>query len=182
MRTVSEEFIKEGHAAACSEWKKRIEQEFPDLFEREPNKWYKINGHNKLMVYFTGKYGNDASYGFSSKGDFRDNIGAHKGDTFESATEEEVKSAFIQEAKKRGFVKGAKINLIKDYDWTGQTLICTEEFSFNDLENILYVKDTGHIWQRVFSKGEWASVVENTVDLTVAEIENLLEYRIKIIK
>ena len=31
---VSEEFIKEAHSAACSDWKKKIEEQFPDAFER----------------------------------------------------------------------------------------------------------------------------------------------------
>jgi len=34
------QFIKDGHAAACSEWKERIEKEFPKLFVKEQ---YKMN-------------------------------------------------------------------------------------------------------------------------------------------
>ena len=30
---VSEEFIKAGHAAACSDWKKKIEDQFPEVFK-----------------------------------------------------------------------------------------------------------------------------------------------------
>lgn len=30
---VSESFVKEAHAAACADWKKRIEQEFPQIFD-----------------------------------------------------------------------------------------------------------------------------------------------------
>lgn len=30
---VSESFVKEAHAAACADWKKRIEQEFPQVFD-----------------------------------------------------------------------------------------------------------------------------------------------------
>lgn len=30
---VSEQFVKEAHASACQTWKKRIEAEFPSLFE-----------------------------------------------------------------------------------------------------------------------------------------------------
>lgn len=29
---VNAEFVKQAHAAACSDWKKKIEAEFPDLF------------------------------------------------------------------------------------------------------------------------------------------------------
>lgn len=181
MRTVSEEFIKQGHAAACSEWKKRIEQEFPDLFERELNKWYKLNGSHALMVYFTGKYGNDASYGFGMRGDFFSTIGAYRGDTFELATHEEVQSALIREAKSRGFV-GVEINPVKDYNWTNQSLICSDIFSYDVFKNLLYVRDTSGYWQEVFKEGEWASVVENTTELTVAEIEKRLGYKVKIVK
>lgn len=34
MKKSREEFIIEAHDAACSEWKKRIETEFPKLFEK----------------------------------------------------------------------------------------------------------------------------------------------------
>lgn len=35
---VSVEFVRAAHKAACSEWKKKIEQEFPKLFEQETYK------------------------------------------------------------------------------------------------------------------------------------------------
>jgi hypothetical protein len=52
------EFIKEGHAAACSEWKAKIEKEFPKLFvkeELEVGKWYNYEG---LLICFSGYFGN----------------------------------------------------------------------------------------------------------------------------
>ena len=32
---VSEDFIKQAHAAACSEWKENIKEQFPDAFKPE---------------------------------------------------------------------------------------------------------------------------------------------------
>jgi hypothetical protein len=33
--SVSVSFVKQAHAAACNEWKRKIEKEFPGLFEEE---------------------------------------------------------------------------------------------------------------------------------------------------
>jgi hypothetical protein len=48
---VSESFVKSAHAAACSDWKDKIEKEFPDLFrvEFEPEKIYAFRNYG--IVY-----------------------------------------------------------------------------------------------------------------------------------
>jgi hypothetical protein len=38
--TVDTQFILDGHASACSDWKKKIEDKFPELFRKEMT--YKI--------------------------------------------------------------------------------------------------------------------------------------------
>ena len=52
---VRKEFIMQAHEAACSEWKKNIEKELPELFPAikfEVGKWYigwSIFSGNKLL-------------------------------------------------------------------------------------------------------------------------------------
>jgi len=48
MKKSRKEFIKKAHSAACNEWKKNIEKEFPKLFKKDDLKvgdWVKtVNG------------------------------------------------------------------------------------------------------------------------------------------
>jgi len=36
---ISKEFVLEAHKAACSDWKKRIEKELPELFTKRVKRW-----------------------------------------------------------------------------------------------------------------------------------------------
>jgi len=136
---VSVDFIKEAHQSACANWKQRIEKELPDLFNKlEVGKWYKGNVDFNSLIYITeinNDYGtNKASqinyYGFTfdkySDSNTICNIDHEKSLTL--ATEEEVKTALVNEAVKRGFELGKKVkwnfegsegykcsNIAKDY-------------------------------------------------------------------
>jgi hypothetical protein len=51
--SVSVSFVKQAHAYACNEWKQKIENEFPDLFEEEKYKTgshVNINGEKYLLI------------------------------------------------------------------------------------------------------------------------------------
>ncbi len=173
--TVSKEFILEGHAAACHAWKKRIEEKFPELFtkkEMEPGKWYSLNGHEDLLIYFTGRYGNNASYGFDIFGEFSSTIGAHKDDTFEEATHNEVKALFVREAERRGYKKGVTvINLLREVE----DEISGDGTCFGGTQLAMG-------GQTIFLNGKWATIIEPAVELTVAEIEQKLGHKVKIVK
>ena len=46
--TVDTQFILDGHASACSDWKKKIEAKFPELFRKEMT--YKIGQKFKRLT------------------------------------------------------------------------------------------------------------------------------------
>jgi hypothetical protein len=50
--SVSVNFVKQAHAYACNEWKQKIENEFPDLFEEKykAGSHVNINGEGYLLV------------------------------------------------------------------------------------------------------------------------------------
>lgn len=56
--SVSEDFIKEAHAAACSTWKKKIEAEFPVLFAKtyEIGQTFKDERGERHILAQTGEY------------------------------------------------------------------------------------------------------------------------------
>jgi len=115
MKKSRKEFIKKAHSAACSEWKKNIEAEFPNLFKTKSFKkgdWIVSRLGSVINVQEAGYdlclkpylHG----YGVDYVGDWVDNYKAFP-ISCRLATEEEVSQALIAEAEKRGFKKGAKL-------------------------------------------------------------------------
>jgi len=110
---VSVDFIKEAHQSACANLKQRIEKELPDLFNKlEVGKWLKtkLESNNRWLVYVN----NDCSfYGFNSAGKWFDCQKSTYNPIEDTnnyyATEEEVKTALVNEAVKRGFELGKKV-------------------------------------------------------------------------
>ena len=159
---VSVDFIKEAHQSACANWKQRIEKELFDLFNKlEVGKWYKGNVDFNSLIYITnlenkGKYFKINYYGFTF-GEYKEstisNLDHEKSLTL--ATEEEVKTALVNEAVKRGFELGKKVkwnfegsegykcsNITKDY------------FEYFVNENKLELS-----CGIIFNNGKWATLI-----------------------
>jgi hypothetical protein len=62
---VAKRFLLDGHEAACQSWKKRIEEEVPELFEGklEKGKWY-INYNHKGEMFLFNYHSKSDMYGF----------------------------------------------------------------------------------------------------------------------
>jgi len=158
---VSVDFIKEAHQSACANWKQRIEKELPDLFNKlEVGKWYKIN-RNRLddkiaLVLFQGN--GVETYGFCHSGEWLYDYGGHN--TFINtsyihtlATEEEIKTALINEAVKRGFVEGCI------YDWEDKGNIKAKgvlSFNHQGSKNDLYFNNSDRL---IYKNGKWATLI-----------------------
>lgn len=105
--TITEEQIKE-----LAKWKhgKRLTQEwFPEVFENklEVGKWYKYKKGVFFITSINGFWIN--VYGTDKDGDWMtDNAKTTYDSCFKPATNEEVLASLISEAKRRGFVDGAK--------------------------------------------------------------------------
>ena len=156
---VTTELIKEVHNQVSTDLKQRIEKELPDLFNKlEVGKWYRQP--SGILFNFQGKIsclGNSGSYGFGVSKKWYENIGIDATELYEYtlATEEEVKTALVNEAVKRGFELGKKVkwnfygsegykcsNITKDY------------FEYFVNENKLELS-----YGIVFDNGKWATLI-----------------------
>ena len=114
---VSEDFIKEAYAAACYEWKLKIEVQFPELFNPgvDPGKWCKFD--NTYLVYIQELYENGEAkvYGFHNGEWYTSNEFQAIGGILKpkEATYREVELALNQEAYRRGYKEGTIINSIQ---------------------------------------------------------------------
>ena len=162
MRPSREKLIKRLHADSHPSYKGEIEKEFPKLFKDVLviGEWYKTDG---FLQRFSGKFGNDSTYGFRRDGVYSASMGFHKNYKHVLATREEVKQAIIKEAKERGFKEGVLVRC-KGY----RDAIFDGEFRFGMWEKeVLDGFDIGDI----FKYGIWAEIVGETITKEQAEKE-----------
>jgi hypothetical protein len=174
MKESRKEFIKKAHSAACSEWKKNIEKEFPKLFKEDAlvvGKWYKYhdNYQESLMVWNNS----EDTYGFWGN-EYRDDLSFHISYDKIPATDKEVEEALIKEAKRRGFKKGVKFIRLSN------GVIMTVDGLPYFQHGILSVLSPKTEWSSVykggcsnpfiFDNGKWATIVE-TITKEQAEKE-----------
>ena len=170
---ITEEQIKEAHNAACSQWKQKIEQWFPECFKQnfELNKWYK-DGKTLVFINKPLEQSGVIGYGFFSHGIWtNDWYYKHGLDKFRLATTEEVESMLIKEAEKRGYKEGDIVISAKDgnkYSLNYHPFI----FEYGELR-------LGGIC--IMSNGKWATIVETPKEMTLEEIEKQLGHKVKIV-
>ena len=183
----TEEFVREAHKAACSEWKSKIETEFPDLFKNtlEVGKWY-YNKKYDIVIYLTEfKYGNAFNgYGFDKDKKWfhtQDYGNIYAESCHRLATLEEVENALIAEAKNRGYKKGVKIKGL------GNGEICALldwnfEFIKYEYNNVLWFGDKSNDFDcyDIFKNGKWAEIIpeEKTV-ITLDKVKKILAKKYK---
>lgn len=171
--TITEDQIIEGYNAACSEWKNKIIEWFPDVFNKklEIGKIYKHTNFREggFMFKFKGEFGQGVTYGFNSNGEWRDNLGIWEDfiDQYEEATEEEWLESLMKEAKCRGFKKGV------GYKYPNKPYIETRMF-----QDMLRLSVEGYELLDehfvIMRDGIWAEVHEDTP--TQKEIDRVLNY------
>ena len=171
---ITEEFIKEAHKSACSEWKAKIEKEFPDAFKNqlEVGKWYKETTvfKNNMLVHVlkNNENGDIECFGFNGRGvwfDNKDNFGTNG---LELATPKEVEDALIKEAVKRGFKEGVEYHSLSD---NRQFKVASESvMGFYISNNQLCYGDS-----TIFLNGTWATIIEQPKEvlITMEEIAKL---------
>ena len=169
MKQQRKEFIKQAHSAASSEWKEKIETEFPKLFKKDElvvGQWYKYDDNflNVLMVWNNSK----ETYGFSS-GFFRNRITFYDTHNKIPATDKEVSKALISEASKRGFKKGVTIKStwIKGSDNT-EKLTSDDVFIYDNFEMRCMGK---YGYYTIFKDGVWAEIIEEPVNVLKSDLE-----------
>lgn len=149
-----------------------LTENFPDAFkkEMEVGRWYKGTKRNFLLNY---QGDNMENYGFWEDKGFRNNLyfGSYWSNECIEATPKEVETALIAEAKKRGFVEGAKFksfergNLVRTIGKFQHYGI----FDYSDRYNSLNVSTIKSEWenynsnQRIFDNGKWASIIHEEI-------------------
>jgi len=150
---VTEEKIKSYHKDACESLKTRIEKDFPALFEvkLEVGKWYKYkNNYDDCLMVWNGSKN---TYGFYN-GVYSETLFFI--DTFDKmpATDEEVSTALIAEANRRGFKKGVNFKHNKISYPIILNIICkitSNNFEFKDGRMLCDGWD-------IFNNGLWAEI------------------------
>jgi hypothetical protein len=171
MKQSRKDFIKQAHESACSDWKKNIEKEFPKLFKEdslEVGKWYRssidcifnYNGvkdcNNKPCGYGIGRFSN--WYESDQNG---------WGGSSTLATYKEVEQSLIKEAKKRGFKEGVS------YIAVGEEAGVISNLGSGEFRYGVGDKDALCVsgYPRVYYKGEWATIIKQTITKEQAEKE-----------
>lgn len=174
--TVSKEFILEGHKAACSTWKAKIEAQFPELFPKlEVGRWLKDDTNPKWLMYRDVKN----IYGFDTLGNwfYRENESYEPNSCDRYATDKEVETALIAEAKRRGFKDGVFIN---------NSNLGFDNFTQKTIGDKLWWDGTylnfGDKNSAIFKDGKWAEILSEPIELTLEQRIERIEEQLKIKK
>lgn len=174
----TEEFIRQVHGAACSTLKTKFEKEFPELFKTElvVGEWYKYKYTDALICYQGGEF----SYGFDNFGNWTNKYQACTPKSWKESNHEEVESALIAEAKKRGYKAGVRIKGLGDGE------ICTlpnGEFEYLDNANALWFGNPNDEYDGfdVFHQGKWADILpEEKTIITKEKALKILAKKLKV--
>jgi hypothetical protein len=152
---VTEETIKSYHKDACESLKTRIEKDFPALFKPtlEVGKWYKSMEHNKFLMCFK-KDANFSNYGFDAEGDWSNLLGIGYRDSLIPATDEEVSTALIAEAKRRGY-KSGNHECLSNFNSYKKVID-----NFFVLGGSLWMGNIGK-WNLIFRDGVWDEIIKS---------------------
>ncbi|MCT4238521.1 hypothetical protein HZP42_19250 [Elizabethkingia anophelis] len=188
---VTKEQILEAHADACNEWKEKLEEWFPKVFEQkcEVGKWYWANEkakREKTFLFFNN--GKNVTYGFGWDGEWGNYIN-HGGEIIMGiiATDREVEKRLVIEANKRGYKKGV---IFKCPYSTSKDFIelNNEEFDFEvcgydpDSKCGMCLRDReGHV---LFSNGMWSEIItqSNPVEVSKSDIAKLMNVEVSNLK
>lgn len=170
--------ISESDIKKVATGEKDIRDIFPSVFEEKFTGWAKDNRYPNWLGYYDNE---KLLYGFDSQGswfDYKGHISTDK--THEiPATPEQVESALIEEAKRRGFKEGVKIKAV-DRDGV------VDIIDFYDSEHIDYEIDYHNSLnygnKTIYKEGKWAEIIEQPkTKLTIEEIEEKLGFGIEIV-
>lgn len=154
----------------------KLKDWFPEAFktELEVGKWYKVVSNGKTCLF--NHQPESSSYGFWrgvwKSGSWSTNSEDFACDNIELATEEEVKTALIEEAKRRGYVGNFKVKPL----WIGHTYWDCADTQIRFYENTLYFSSA------IFHDGVWAEIIPQEVELTLEQIAEKFNIDVKQLK
>ena len=153
---LSKELLKEIYNAVDENLKAKIENEVPEMKARlEVGKWYK---HNKFLLYAID---DTHWYGFDHGAHWEDNVSYTNllhDNYLQLATPEEVETALVNEAKRRGFKEGVKCISLLSPD--GEEIL-KSDFQFQS--NNLWI-DSNEYKCCIFKNGKWATIINEPTE------------------
>ncbi|WP_407475232.1 hypothetical protein [Elizabethkingia anophelis] len=191
---VTKEQILEAHADACNEWKEKLEEWFPKVFEQkcEVGKWYWASEKAKReKTYLFFNNGENITYGFGWDGNWSNNL-THSGCEIAGieATNDEIQQALVNEANKRGIVLGAVVNT-ENLEGNGQFKYRNRIIKHNGFLSYYQWGDLrilngaeNELSLVVFKDGKWAKLIEesNPVEVSKSDIAKLMNVEVSNLK
>ncbi len=142
--------------------KKQLKKQLAELPKLEVGKWITDKSNNwDSMLFITGLQGECfTAYGLDCKGNWTNNTGSSLC-SYRPATDKEVETALIKEAKKRGFKEGVK------YKNNGGTInkLKSNNFIYEYVSGVGMTIGTEDIW--FYSNGKWAEIIEEPKTVTL---------------
>lgn len=163
-----------------------IKDEFTEDFktELECGKWYKRKEYSDTIFCYNGEkdeFDYACGYGFVDsvfiENNPNDGWGNKSQDDFIEATPEEIETALVSEAKKRGYMKGVCFDNsnLNDEDF-GNGKIISSDLTFDKVDNgTIWCKSETKYNRQLFINGKWATIIET---ITIQEAEKLLNKKI----
>ena len=163
---------------------KKLLQEFvPEAFktELEVGRWYRLKGNPEILaLYDCFKHHRPYAYIFNENGnyEYRVEFSLFELPTYwELATEEEVREALINEAKKRGFNNIGNLKIKNTFGGISNGFVTlTNNFYYDYKGNTLRLDGA-----LIFNNGVWAEIIEEPKETepTEEEIKRVLNYLLK---
>jgi len=132
----------------------------------EVGKWYKDTEYKNELWCITGK---NRGFGFDAMGHWSDESELPSNKKFTPATPEEVETALIKEAKRRGFKEGVSVKSIYfdsvlkkhgkirfELSENGKLRMWSEKTFYYDTNEDDNTKET---YLEIFNKGKWAEII-----------------------
>lgn len=190
--SIAENYGNDNNTCLRSNLTTYLKCDFPQAFESEleTGKWYKGDVDFKSLIYITGledkkSYTTIKYYGFTF-GDYSESgtIANYEHEkSLVPATDKEVETALIAEAKRRGYRNGVTFKSL-DYNFKNVKII-DDFFSFDFNNNDLYLKvdaPSGQRYRSVFLKGKWAEIISEPIELTLEQIAEKFNVKVEQLK
>lgn len=159
----------------------QIKDMFPDAFKKElvleVGKWYVRKNNPKCIINYSG---NEYNYGFGCIGNWSDGwaLNNENKDSFRKATPKEVETALVNEAKKRGFIKGA---IFKSIDYNLEEVLKIQLEDYCVFVNSMGLRTESNTpFRNIYKNGIWATIIPSK-KMTLSEIETALGHKVEIV-
>ena len=155
--------------------RKQLKKQLEELPKLEVGKWYKFD-LSLMFVKNKPTNNNVIGYGFDGTGLWTDKYHYWESykDNYRPATDKEVQTALIEEAKKIGFKEGVTANCFNNFK--SQSDI---GFKFISIDNGLLFQN-----QCIFLNGKWATIIKQkkvsiSGDFTKEDLEKIIQTEFK---